>query len=81
MKTENSTVVFDNMLLSEQASNIDLSFTRWRHGNVDVYYTSESQIDLPKKNFRKISSKNTIYKQTLRDIKLFFHDRVGLVMP
>ena len=28
---ENSTVVFDDMLLSEQESNIDLLFTRGRH--------------------------------------------------
>ena len=34
---ENSTVVFDDMLLSKQESNIDLLFTRGRHQNIDIY--------------------------------------------
>ena len=37
---ENSTVVFDDMLLSKQESNIDLFFTRGRHNNIDIYYIS-----------------------------------------
>ena len=45
---ENSTVVFDNMLLSKQAINTDWFSTRWRQPNIDVYYTYESQFDLPK---------------------------------
>ena len=34
---ENSTVVFDDMLLSKQESNIDLLFTRGRHKNITFY--------------------------------------------
>ena len=34
---ENSIVVFDDMLLSEQESNIDLFFTRGRHINFDIF--------------------------------------------
>ena len=45
---ENSTVVFDNMLLSKQESNIDLFFTRGRHSNIDIYYISQSYFHLPK---------------------------------
>ena len=37
-KSENSTVVFVDMLLSRQESNIDLFFTRGRHSNIDFYY-------------------------------------------
>ena len=37
---ENSTVVFDDMLLSKQESNIGLLFTRGRHNNFDLYYIS-----------------------------------------
>ena len=39
---ENSTVVFDDMLLSKQKSNIDLFFTRGRHNNIAEYYISQS---------------------------------------
>ena len=39
---ENSVVVFDDMLLSKQESNIDLFFTRGRHNNNDIYYISQS---------------------------------------
>ena len=34
---ENSTVVFDDMLLSKQETNIDLFYTRERHNNNDKY--------------------------------------------
>ena len=37
---ENSTVVFDDMLLSKQGSNIDLLLTRGRHKNIDFHYMS-----------------------------------------
>ena len=46
---ENSTFVFDDMLLSKQESNIDLFFTRGRHNNVDIYYISQSYYHFPKK--------------------------------
>ena len=39
---ENSTVVFDDMLLSKQESTIDLFFTRGRHNNIDFYFVSQS---------------------------------------
>ena len=39
---ENSTVNFDDMLLSKQEGNIDLFFTRGRHNNSDMYYISQS---------------------------------------
>ena len=45
---ENSVVVFDDMLLSKQESNIDLFFTRGRHNNIDIYYISQSYFHLPK---------------------------------
>ena len=39
---DNSTVIFDDMLLSKEASNIDLFFTRGRHNIIDIYYISQS---------------------------------------
>ena len=39
-KYENNTVVFDDKLLTEQESNIDLFFTRGGHSKIDIYYIS-----------------------------------------
>ena len=77
---ENSTVVFDDMLLSKQESNIDLFFTLGRHNNIDNYYISQIYFDLPKNTIRKNSNKIILFKQTLRDIILLFNDIAGLDM-
>ena len=77
---ENSVVVFDDMLLSKQESNIDLFFTRGRHNNIDIYYISQSYFHLPKNTIRNNSNKIIFFKQTLRDIILLFHDIAGLYM-
>ena len=77
---ENSTVVFDDMLLSKQESNIDLFFTRGRHNNIDIFYISQSYFHLPKNTIRNNSNIIVLFKQTLRDIILLFHDIAGLDM-
>ena len=77
---ENSTVVFDDMLLSKQESNIDMFFTRGRHNNIDIYYISQSYFHLPKNTIRNNSNIIILFKQTLRDIILLFHDIAGLDM-
>ena len=77
---ENSVVVFDDMLLSKQESNIDLFFTRGRHSNIDIYFISQSFFHLPKNTIRDNSNIIILFKQTLRDIILLFHDIAGLDM-
>ena len=77
---ENSVVVFDDMLLSKQESNIDLFFTRGRHNNIDIYNISQSYFHLPKNSIRNNSNMIILFKQTLRDIILLFHDIAGLDM-
>ena len=77
---ENSTVVFDDMLLSRQESNKDLFFTRGRHGNNDIFFISQSYFHLPKNTIRDNTNRNILFKQTLRDIILLFHDIAGLDM-
>ena len=79
-KHENSTVVFDDMLLSKQTSDIDLFFTRGRHHLIDIYYISQSYFHLPKNSIRNNSNIIILFKQTLRDIILIFHDIAGLDM-
>ena len=61
----NITVVFDDMLLSKQESNIDLFFTRGRHNNIDIYYISQSYFHLPKNTIRNNSNIIILFKQTL----------------
>ena len=77
---ENSAVVFDDLLLSKQGSNIDLFFTRSRHQNIEINYISQSYYHLPKNTFRNNSNIIFLFKQTLRDIILLFHDIAGLDM-
>ena len=75
---ENSTVVFDDMLLSNQKSNIDLFFTRGRHSNIDIYYISQSYFHLPKITIRNIYIKLILFKVTLGDINPLLRDIAGL---
>ena len=75
---ENSTVVFDDMLLSKQESDIDLFFTWTRHKNIDLYYKSPSYFHLPKNTIPNNSKINILFKQTLRDIIILFHNKPGL---
>ena len=77
---ENSTGVFDDMLLSKQESNIALFFTRGRHNKIEIYYISQSYFHLPKNTIRYNSNINILFKQTLRDIILLIHDIAGLDM-
>ena len=54
---ENGTVVFDDMLLSKQESNIDLFFARGQPKNIDIYYISQSYFHLVKITIRNNSDK------------------------
>ena len=77
---ENSVVVFDDILLSKQESNNDLFFTRGRHNNIVIHYLSQSYFYLPKNTIRINSNIIILFKQTLRDIILLFHDIAALDM-
>ena len=79
-KYENSTIVFDDMLLSKQDSNFDFFFTRGCHNFIDLYYISQNLFHLPKNTIRKNSRINILFEQTLRDIILLFHDIADLDM-
>ena len=74
---ENNIVVFEDILSSKQESDIDLFFTRGRHKSIDIYYISQSYFHLPKNAIRNNSNIFFLFKQTLRDIILLFHDIAG----
>ena len=48
----NKTIVFDDMLGSKEAKDIDALFTRGRHQNLDNNYISQSWYELPKNTIR-----------------------------
>ena len=75
---ENSTVVFEDMLLSKQATIIDLFFTRGRQSKIDIYYISQSYFHLPNNTIRNNSYKFISFKKTLRYVLLLLHDIPGL---
>ena len=77
---ENSTVGCDDMLLSKQESNINMFFTRGRRNQIDIYNISQSYFHLPKNTIRNNSNIIILFKQTLRDMILLFHDIAGLDM-
>ena len=68
------------MLLPKQGSNIDLFFTIGRHNNIDVYYISQNYSHLPENTIRNNSNIIILFKQSLRDTILLFHDIAGLDM-
>ena len=70
-------VVFYDMLLSKQESNFDLFFTVRRHNNIDIYFISPSYFSTSKNTIPNISNLVILFKQTLRDIILIFHDIAG----
>ena len=73
-------VPFDDTLLAEHKSNFDLFSTRGRHRKIDIYYISQNYFHLPKETIRNNSNKIILFKQTLIDIMLKFHDIAGLDM-
>ena len=77
---ENSHVIFDDMLGSKQAKHIDQFFCRGRHGNINVYYISQSWYSLPKNTIRNNSSVLCIFSQSRRDLQSLYNDIAGFDM-
>ena len=50
---------------------------RGRHQNFDFYYKSQNYFNLPKNTISNNSNVIFLFKQTLRDIILLFHDIAG----
>ena len=55
-------------------------FTRDRQNNIDIYCLSQSYFHRPKNTIHNDSIKFFLFKETLRDIILLFHDIAGLDM-
>ena len=68
------------MLLSKQATTVDLFFTRGCHFFIDILYISLRFFHLSKLTIRKNSKIFNLFKQTPRDILLLLHDIAGLNM-
>ena len=75
-----SVVIFDDMLGTQNSSQIDEVFTRGRHEKLDVYYISQSYFGVPRQSIRNNSDKISLFKQTLRDVECMYRDIGGYVM-
>ena len=73
-KYKGSVVIFDDMLGAKNSSQIDEFFTRGKHEDLDVYYSSQSYLALPRQSIRKNSDRLILFKQTLRDVQSMYHD-------
>ena len=68
-KYKGSAVIFDDMLGAGSCSEIDEFFTRGRHEDLDVHYTSQRCFGLPRQSIRNNSDRLILFKQTLRDVQ------------
>ena len=66
---ENGIIVFDDILGSSNSRFTDQFFIRGRHNNLNIYYLSQSYLDLPKRTIRNDSNKIILFNQTLKDIE------------
>ena len=65
------------MLLSNQNNDIHVFFTRGRQKNIGVYSEFQSYFQLSKNTIGNDSTIFNLFKQTLSDIILLFHDIAG----
>ena len=77
---ENGIIVFDDILGSSNSRFIDQFFIRGRHNNLDIYYLSQSNFDLPKRTIRNNSSKTALFNQTLKNFEHIYRDVAGYDM-
>ena len=73
-KYKGSVVVFDDMLVARNCSQIDEYFTRGRHEDLDVFYISQSYFALLRQSIRNNSDKLILFEQTLPDIQNMYYD-------
>ena len=76
----NPCVVFDDMLDTSQKL-IDPFFSRGRHQDCDVHYSSKSYFDLPKRTSLKNSNVIILFQQTLKDVEHSFRNIADFDMP
>ena len=77
---ENGIIVFDDILGSSNSRFVDQFFIRGRHNKLDIYYLSQSYLDLPKRTIRNNSNKIILFNQTLKDIEHIYRDVAGYDM-
>ena len=70
-------ILFDDFLGSSKSKLVDQYFIRGWLNDLDIYYLSQSYLDLPKRTTRKISNKIILFNQTLKDIEHINRDVAG----
>ena len=77
---KNGIIVFDDILCSSNSKFVDQFFIRERHNNLDIYYLSQSNFDLPKRTIRNNSIEILLLNQTLKVIEQIYRDNAGYDM-
>ena len=62
------------MLGAQNSSQIIDSYTRGRHEDLEVYYTSQSYFALPRQSIRNNCDRLILFKRTLRDVQSMYYD-------
>ena len=73
-KYKGSIVIFVDMLVARNSSQIDKFFTRGRHKDFYVYYISQRYFALPRQNIRNNCDRLILFLQTLRDVQSMYYD-------
>ena len=74
---ENPIIVSDDILGSTKGKYIDQFFKKGRHKNLNIYYLSEFNCDLPERTLRNNTDKSIFLNQTLKDIENIYRDVGG----
>ena len=72
-KCKGAVVIIDDMLGAKNSSQIDESFRRGRHEDLDVYFISQSYFALPRQSIRKNSDRLILFKQRLWDVQSMYY--------
>ena len=60
------------MLGVRNSSQIDEVFTRGRHDILDVYFTSQSYLGLPRQSIRNNSDRLILFKHSFKDVEIMY---------
>ena len=71
---EDAIIVFDDILGTSNCKHIDQFFRRGRHIKFEMFYLSQSYIDLRKGSIMTKSNKIILFNQTIKGIENIFRD-------
>ena len=80
IKYKGSFFNFDDMLGTQNSSQMDEIFKRWRLENSDFFFISQSYFGLPRQNIRNNSDMIILITQALGDVECMYKDIASCYM-